>query len=341
MYAGFKHALVLLPALAFCASPALAALYRIVDESGNITYADSVTPSQNVRARAKLNTSGVLLQDSSRSPAAADRTKSAGPEYRNDEDRLQLERQREADRLLLRSFPREQDIELARADRIAGYDLQLDLLSGTARLKQRRLLALQARIDRRRLHGMPVDPSLDTLVGDLERQILDAYGQALRTEQTRRAVSEEYTRYLTRYRELKGLAGESSSTGSGELGALSQTIGCAGPEECASRWQRAADHLTDTSGVTPAFRSDALLLIEHNEARGNPVTALSLIRATEAGHRIFLDLHCRADTDQRDECTVHDAPAIRRELRAAVTANGRNEEQTTPARRPPTQARAE
>ena len=74
------------------------------------------------------------------------------------------------------------------------------------------------------------------------------------------------------------------------------------------------------------FRSNTFVLFEHNEATGNPVMALSQIPATiETGHRILLDLHCRADTDKQDECPAQDAAAIRRELRAAVPASGRNE----------------
>lgn len=108
----WSSALCMLGALS--AQPALAAMYKWVDEKGKTHYGDSIPPQYANRAGDRLSKSGVAAPKAERPAAAAEtRVSEQEAERQRLEAKRQLEQKRQ-DTALLATYASEREIDLAR-----------------------------------------------------------------------------------------------------------------------------------------------------------------------------------------------------------------------------------
>ena len=97
------------------------ALYKWVDENGNVRYSDRLPPDQNKKKHQQLNSQGMVLstRDAAKSPEEiAIETESTRKleEQQREQARIKSVQQKK-DRVLLLTFSSEKEIELARDSR--------------------------------------------------------------------------------------------------------------------------------------------------------------------------------------------------------------------------------
>jgi len=192
--------LALATAIAVCAAPALAAMYKWVDDKGNVHYTDKLPPEQVDKANSQLDKQGVTVRRTDPAPSAEQKRAKAEQEARD----KQLAKERELvdrrDRALLSTYTMESEIDLARRRALATIDQQIQSSTAyTAQLTKRRD-ELEAK----------KKGSKDTLPPVLERELAN-----LDTELARQAdlvgakqkevvlVNVRYDADLKRWRELR------------------------------------------------------------------------------------------------------------------------------------------
>ena len=186
-------------------SPAIAKLYKWVDEDGNVFYSDQIPPDQSDKRHQLLDERGIVRKNVRRAKT---------PEEIQEERRqkeLQAERDRHEraqavrDQILLETFPTERDLIIARDDRLASVDSAITLASKT-------LTDLRTKYDKLDTKMKTLQSDRQPIPGNLaidHRRVsgqLNAHDKALQSRmEERENIVAQFEADMMRYRELRAL----------------------------------------------------------------------------------------------------------------------------------------
>ena len=193
------------------ASNVAGALYKWVDEDGNIRYSDQLPPAQSGKKHQKLNASGVVV--TTREAAKSDEELAAEAEAQRIAEEKAAEEARlkkiqdHQDQVLLMTFSSEEELQLARENRLAVLNSVIQLINSSIETTQQKLFELQDSADRNFLsQGKEVPGGLAQKIEFFTRKV-ETRTQQLELKLGEKAkINEKYDTDLARYRELKSEA---------------------------------------------------------------------------------------------------------------------------------------
>jgi len=171
-------------------------------ECGNI-----VPPEYSQAGHTERSSSGVKVKVTERAKTLeelkAERQEAA---LKAEQERIAQERRRKQtahDRVLLQTFTTEQDLVLARDDKLAVIDSRIGLTENRVQSLRNKLEILEAKAARQERGGNPISEKLQKNIDKVKRQITknQAYIQAGRTEQDQ--LQTRFNADMERFRRLK------------------------------------------------------------------------------------------------------------------------------------------
>jgi hypothetical protein len=207
--------LTLLPVLllalilfAFSKQASAGALYKWVDENGQIRYSDRLPPNQVKKKHQQLNSQGVIL--STKEAAKSDEELAAAAEAKRklEEEQAAEAKIREAqfklDQVLLLTFSTEEELTLARDDRLEVLESVIQLINKSIDSTQQQLDQLQTSADEIYLSkGKEVPGGLAQKIEHFTRKVENRSGQLEAKMAERSKINNQYRVDLARFRELK------------------------------------------------------------------------------------------------------------------------------------------
>lgn len=201
---------ILLAAVFVCllASPAEAAkLYKWVDDEGNVRYSDQIPPSQSKREHSQLNSQGVVVttREAAKSEAElAAEAKARREQEARDAEAARLKRiQDQKDQVLLMTFSSEEELELARLDRIEVLESVIQLIRSSIESTQEKLGELQENADSNYLsQGKEIPGGLAQKIEHFERKVDTRTSQLEQKLAEKAKINKKYELDLARYRQL-------------------------------------------------------------------------------------------------------------------------------------------
>jgi len=184
------------------------ALYKWVDENGNVRYSDRLPPDQNKNKHQQLSSQGTVLstRDAAKSPeenAIEAESKRKLEEQQREQDRIISEQQKQ-DRVLLLTFSSEEEIEGARDNRIQVMDSVIRLIEGSIETTQGKLDRLTNRAqDNYISKGKEIPGGLAQKIEHFERKIESRDAQLQLKQAEREKVRQKYQTDLERFRLLR------------------------------------------------------------------------------------------------------------------------------------------
>jgi hypothetical protein len=328
-----------------CATTAGAGLYRWVDENGQVHYSDRVPPEQSKGARIEFSKRGMPIREIDPAKTAEEMAREQELERMRREQQELIAEQRESDRVLLRAFPTEDDVIMARDGKLATVDIAIGVIFNNLKRMKQKLVGMQQEVDAKLSAGEAVSPSYQAQMSTLRQQIQDAYGQIVQEEERKLGIRDEYARYLKRYQELKNLPGQTGPTqveGDGMALQLETVVACDGEDQCAGYWRKARTYLEDHAQTPVVLSASAIVMTAPPRRSEDMSLTVSLIpREDEAGNWVFLDLQCYSTPIGERLCESEQARAIRRGFRPAITGGALAVSRTPPAETLPTPAPGE
>ena len=322
----FKQLSIALTALiCYTGSADAAGLYRWVDEQGNVHYSDRVPPEQTEGGRAVYNEGGIRIKEVAPAMTEEEKAREAELARLREQQQKLIDEQRGADERLLRSFPTEEDIYLARDGKLATVDLGIDIAYANIQRMKHRLLDLQEEVEFRKSRNQPVD-AYQPRIDSLSEQIEDAYSSVLADEQRKEEIRSEYDHHAERYRELKQLAaaGDPTAMDARNIEQLLDTVmSCEEGLHCARLWHRALEYAKGHALTPVALLSESLFMTAAPVKSEDISITLSMIPRTDtaAGYWIFLDLQCAPNALGNETCFGPAAEQIRSGFKPAVTGD--------------------
>ena len=201
----------LLLAVLLCAvsSTSLAgALYKWVDENGNVRYSDRLPPDQNKKKHQQLSSQGMVLstRDAAKSPeemAIEAESKRKIEEQQREEIRIKTE-QHKQDRVLLLTFSSEEEIELARDNRLQVMDSVIRLIESSIESTQGKLDQLTDRAQAAFISkGKEIPGGLAQKIEHFERKIESRDAQLQLKQANKEKVRHKYEVDLERFQLLR------------------------------------------------------------------------------------------------------------------------------------------
>jgi hypothetical protein len=122
----------------------------------------------------------------------------------------EAEEQKKEDALLLRSYSTLEELQDARDRRLELLDRELLIVESNLDKSREQLADSQVRAANHQRSGRVVPKVLLDNISDLTEQIRDAEQMTAARAEERQQVSDKYSRYIERFRQLKGLSDDSS-----------------------------------------------------------------------------------------------------------------------------------
>ena len=185
-----------------------AKLYKWVDDEGNIRYSDRLPPEQAKKKHQQLNRQGVVVTttEDARSPeeiAAEAERKRKEEEAAAEAARLKAIQDKK-DNVLLMTFSSEEELGIARDNRIDVLDSVINLIEKSIETTQQKLERLQQNADENYLSkGQEVPGGLAQKIEHFTRKIESRNEQLLQKLEEKAKINAQYEVDLERYRLLK------------------------------------------------------------------------------------------------------------------------------------------
>ena len=191
-------------ALAIAAAPALAAMYKWVDDKGVVHYTDKMPPEAVDKGNVEFNKQGIPIKRNDPAPTAEQRRVRAAEEERQRVVAREQEVVDRRDRALMQSYTSEDEIELARHRALGTIDTQVQSAQAYSVQLTKRREELEER--RKAFGAKPVPPAieheLENIGSELAKQ--DAFIGEKKRETA--AVTARYETDKQRWRELRAIA---------------------------------------------------------------------------------------------------------------------------------------
>lgn len=203
-----KSTFVLMALCLISGNAAAAALYKWIDEDGNVRYSDRLPATQSKKKHQQLNRQGMVV--STTEEAKSEEDLAAEAEARRKQEELDKEAARlkaiqdQKDQVLLLTFSSEKELLLARDDRIDVVESVIQLINKSILSNQGKLEAVQARAEEKYTSkGKEVPGGLAQKIEHFQRQIENRTDQLLLKLEERQKINKQYELDLVRYRKLK------------------------------------------------------------------------------------------------------------------------------------------
>lgn len=181
-------------------APALAKVYRWVDEDGRVHYGDRIPPKYAQQERQELNERGVVIDEQNAPPSAEELEALRAQKAAEAKARREAEEQARYDRFLLGTYATQDQILLRRDEQLGILDSRIASAEKSVNQSRATLASLNQRAEGKD----PVPDKLASQIRQWDRAVNDAASALEKMQAERARVSGEFERDLMRFRELTG-----------------------------------------------------------------------------------------------------------------------------------------
>ncbi|TNF89020.1 MAG: DUF4124 domain-containing protein [Gammaproteobacteria bacterium] len=192
-------------------STSAAALYKWIDEDGNVRYSDRLPAAQAKKKHHQLNSQGMVVSTTEDARSEEDLAAEAEARRKKEEEEKEAARlkaiQDQKDQVLLLTFSSEKELQIARDDRIQVVDSVIRLINKSIATTQIKLDELRSVADKSYLSkGKQVPGGLEQKIEHFTRKIESRNQQLSLKVAEKEKINQQYEIDLARYRELKSEA---------------------------------------------------------------------------------------------------------------------------------------
>ncbi len=300
-------------------------MYRWVDDEGRVQYSDRMPPSQKTKEHSRLDESGIEVERvkaaKSKEEIEAELAREKALKRLRAEQQRIIDRQKAADRVLLRTFRSEDDIKMARDGKLTAIDVHIQVIRGNIKRLKNRLEEMQKEAADMERQGRKPSKRYLADMDSLRQQIKDAYTSIIVKERDKDAIWASHEEDLQRFRTLKRLQPEKPgiTPSQQEASLLETVVACPDPKRCDLAWKKAQTYVERHATTPMQLFSDVILMtrmpIQDDEFS---LTVTRMASKEGAGAEIFLDLQCKNTPGGEKFCETEKVKAIRRNFREAL-----------------------
>ena len=183
-------------------------LYKWIDEKGQVRYSDRLPPSQVKKKHQQLNSQGVVLTTKEAAKTDEELAAEAEAARKLEEENARQAKLKEAqdkkDQVLLLTFSSEEELSIARDNRLDVLNSVIQLIKKSINTTQERLDELQRNADALYLSkGKEVPGGLAQKIEHFSRKLENRNAQLTSKLAEQEKINQQYEKDVARFRELK------------------------------------------------------------------------------------------------------------------------------------------
>jgi hypothetical protein len=297
-------------------------LYKWVDDEGRVHYSDQLPPVDAKRAHSAMDERGVTI-DQVEPAKTPEQIKQEQEVERLRREREQLiEKQRTADRVLLRTFRTEDDIIMTRDGQLQAIDAYIKITHANIKRLKSSLEDLQRQAAARELSGKQIPEKFLQEIEDKNQALKDAYQSIVRREHDKDRIRKSFAKDLQRFRELKQLEQRNDPLQEATetlIEALMNVYDCGEDAHCDGPWQRARAYMKKYNTTPITMDAENILMSAAATEEKDISITLSRIQDSKQGNTlIFLDLQCKDSPQGANYCKSEAVQAIKAGFQPAL-----------------------
>ncbi len=301
-------------------------LYRWVDEKGNVHYTDRVPPEQIDKARTQLDARGLKIESvrAARTPEEIAREKEL-ERLRAEKQRL-IEEQKASDRVLLKTFRSEDDIEMTLNGKLAAIDVQIQIIRGNIKRLKQKLARMQKDAAALELEGEQVSGRFLKEIEASRQALKDSYAAIIRAEEQKEHYRSAYRKDLERFRTLKHLKADKDRLilAGGKNLILDHIYTCSDQLTCDQAWTTAEKFVREFSTTKVQMLSDTIIMTAPPSKDQDISITVARIRlkpgknvsSPQTGAQLFMDLQCKNSPLGDELCAGEKVAKLRNDFKA-------------------------
>lgn len=315
-----------LTAVLACGQDVHAKLYRWVDEDGNVHYSDRVPPEDALRERSQLDARGLTVKVYGAAKTDEEKAREEQLKRLRETQKKLIREQLKADRVLLRTFRTESDINLARDKRLAAIDVKISVARTNRNRVAKRLEEMQINAASLELTGRKVSEAAQRDMDDTNRQVRDIEKYIDGLERDKQKVRDRFAEDVVRFRALKELDPSGNlavqvATNDAPLFSLYQ---CKDNGDCERAWKRAEAFAQAHATVEMRMVGERVLATAAPLRDSDIAIAVSRIPGSEPGtaDQLFMDIQCKNSPLGEELCNGDKVRTIVGQFRDFVARQG-------------------
>ena len=315
-------------------------LYRWVDAEGRTHYSDRVPPEQVDRARTQLDERGLTVESVDAARSLDEITREQALKRLREEQQRLIEEQKAADRVLLRTFRSEEDIEMTLNGKLAAIDVQIQVIrSNIKRLKQK-LAVMQKDAAELELQGKRISKRFLKEIEDSRQALKESYAAIIRAEEQKENYRLAYRKDLERFRILKHLTAEDQVRIARKRNlVLDRLYSCGDKATCDQAWVTAENFVREYSTTRIQMLSDNIIMTAPPIKNHDISITIARIRhkptqdddTPKNGAQLFMDLQCKNSPLGDELCASSKVENIRSGFKAFMRKDGASKINANPA----------
>lgn len=296
-----------------------AQLYRWVDDQGTVHYTDRIPPEYTEKGHDVLSSSGTATHSvpPAKTPEEIRREREL-ERLRAEQHRL-IEKQKAADRVLLRTFRSVDDLIMVRDGKLAAIDVMIRVTKNNIRSQQNYLKDLRAKAAELERAGEPISERIERGIAKSERALQNAFAVVLERERQKQDIRESFARDLTRLRQLKEIDDTPLEADAKVPAELPNVVTCRDAGECERLWHFARDYLQRHATLpTETSSRDVVMTAAPDGDQEIGLTVSRIWNKDQRGASILLDVQCAGHVVNEESCRTPEREQILDGFRAAV-----------------------
>jgi len=301
-------------------------LYRWVDEDGKVQYSDRFPADQVDKARTLLDERGLKVDSvgAARTPEEIAKENEL-KRLRAEQQRL-IEEQQAADRVLLRTFRSEDDIEMTLNGKLAAIDVQIQVIRSNIKRLKDKLAGMQKDAAALELQGKGISKNFLKEIENSRQALKDSYAAIIRAEKQKEHYRLAYGKDLERFRMLKHLTADQDQIqlARGRNLILDRLYTCNDKLACDQAWITAENFVREFSTTKIQMLSDTIIMTAPAVRDQDISITIARIRrkptsndgAPVDGAHLFMDLQCKNAPLGEELCAGEKVEKIRTGFKA-------------------------
>ncbi len=296
-------------------------VYKLVDESGNTSFSDQISPEEAKLRRETLNKRGTVVE-------VTDKEKTR--EQQDQENRLNqlrkkqekiIENQKAHDDSLLRTYRSKEEMVTEMNTKIQIIDAQKKLTESEITQQLERLDVKQKSAAIYERNAKPIPPNLIEEIKTIQKEIEKTKKAVSENLALQKRVADEYDANIKRYLILTQTPDQ--ATQKNKISSLEEadSLGlfrCENDFQCKKAWE-IARLFVDTHSTTPPDITTEKLVMHALPSKDTDFSlSISKIASKDAEDQLFLDIHCRDSSLGKELCNSPTIQSLRSSFRSYV-----------------------
>jgi hypothetical protein len=297
-------------------------LYKWVDEHGNVSFSDQISPEEAKFRRETLSKQGRVVDITDQ-----EKTK----EQQNRENRLNqlrkkqekvIDSQKAHDESLLRTYHSENEMRLELRAKLQPIEAQRKLIESELVQKMERLDSKQKEAATFERNAQPVPDNLVEEIKSIQEGEIERTKKSINENlSAQQRITNEYESNIKRFLVLTQTpsnADKDNKISSIEEADALGLFHCENDHQCNKAWEIARLFVDTYSTTTPDINTDKLVMHSLPSKDSDFSLSISKIASKDAEDQLFLDIHCRESSLGAELCNSKKIQELRSAFRPYV-----------------------